>query len=62
MGPCGGRRCGEAAAMLVAERTGLPRAAIPPATARPPLRPVPIAALAGDFTYEELPIPQPAPL
>ena len=62
MGPCGGRMCGEAAAMLVAERTGLPRAAIPPATARPPLRPVPIAALAGDFTYEELPIPQPAPL
>ncbi len=62
MGPCGGRMCGEAAAMLMAERTGRPRAAIPPATARPPLRPVPIAALAGDFTYEELPIPQPAPL
>jgi NADPH-dependent 2,4-dienoyl-CoA reductase/sulfur reductase-like enzyme/bacterioferritin-associated ferredoxin len=62
MGPCGGRICGEAAAMLMAERTGRPRAAIPPATARPPLRPVPIAALAGDFAYEELPIPQPAPL
>lgn len=62
MGPCGGRMCGEAAAMLMAERTGRPRAAIPPATARPPLRPVPIAALAGDFAYEELPIPQPAPL
>ena len=62
MGPCGGRLCGEAAAMLIAARTGRPRAAVPPATARPPLRPVPIAALAGDFAYEELPIPQPAPL
>ncbi|MEO3471790.1 NAD(P)/FAD-dependent oxidoreductase [Roseomonas sp. CAU 1739] len=62
MGPCGGRLCGEAAAMLLAHDTRQDRAAIGPATARPPLRPVPLAALAGAFRYEDLPIPEPAPL
>jgi len=35
---------------------------VPPPTARPPLRPTPVAALAGDFEYDDLPIPKPAPL
>ncbi|MBS0562487.1 MAG: (2Fe-2S)-binding protein, partial [Proteobacteria bacterium] len=62
MGPCGGRVCGEPAALLLAAATGRPRAAIAEATARPPLRPMPIAALAGACDYDDLPIPAPAPL
>jgi thioredoxin reductase/bacterioferritin-associated ferredoxin len=62
MGPCGGRICGEATAMLLAEATGADRQDIGQASARPPLRPVPIAAIAGDFNYDDLPIPAPAPL
>jgi hypothetical protein len=62
MGPCGGRVCGEAAAMLIAAATGWDRAAIGQASARPPLRPVPMTAIAGDFDYDDLPIPAPAPL
>ncbi|WP_431285121.1 FAD-dependent oxidoreductase [Humitalea sp. 24SJ18S-53] len=62
MGPCGGRYCAEAAAMLIAARTGRSREAIGPGTGRPPLRPVPIDLLAGDFDYDSLPIPAPAPL
>jgi len=62
MGPCGGRVCGEAASMLIAAATGWDRATIGQASARPPLRPVPLAAIAGDFDYDDLPIPAPAPL
>ncbi|WP_199084884.1 NAD(P)/FAD-dependent oxidoreductase [Bosea sp. ASV33] len=62
MGPCGGRVCGEAAAMLIEAATGLSREAIGQPSARPPLRPVPLAAIAGDFAYDDLPIPAPAPL
>ncbi len=62
MGPCGGRVCADAAATLIAAGTGRPRATIAEPTARPPLRPVPFAALAGDFQYDDLPIPAPAPL
>jgi thioredoxin reductase/bacterioferritin-associated ferredoxin len=62
MGPCGGRVCAEPAALLLARATDRDRAAIAPATARPPLRPVPLGALAGGFRYEDLPIPEPAPL
>jgi bacterioferritin-associated ferredoxin len=62
MGPCGGRSCAEAAAMLIAARTGRSREAIGQGTGRPPLRPVPIGLLAGAFDYDSLPIPAPAPL
>jgi hypothetical protein len=41
---------------------GLPEGEITPPTPRPPLRPVPVNALAGDFEYADLPIPKPAPL
>lgn len=61
MGPCGGRICGEAAARLIALRTGSSRAAIGQPTARPPLRPVDLDTLAGAFDYDALPIPAPAP-
>lgn len=62
MGPCGGRSCAEAVAMLIAARTGRSREAIGQGTGRPPLRPVPIGLLAGAFDYDSLPIPAPAPL
>jgi NAD(P)H-nitrite reductase large subunit len=62
MGPCGGRSCEDAAAVLIAARTGHSRERIGMGTARPPLRPVPLDALLGDFDYEQLPIPAPAPL
>ena len=62
MGPCGGKYCQSAIAQLVAKTQGRPSADVPPPTPRPPLRPVPTAALAGDFDYDDLPIPKPAPL
>lgn len=62
MGPCGGRVCGEAAAMLIEAATGRSREAIGQPSARPPLRPVPLAAITGEFDYDDLPIPAPAPL
>lgn len=62
MGPCGGRVCGEAAAMLIGAATGWDRQTIGQPSARPPLRPVPLAAITGAFDYDDLPIPAPAPL
>lgn len=61
MGPCQGRVCGEAAAELVAQRAGS-REAAGFATGRLPLRPVPMAALLGEFDYADIPVPAPAPL
>ena len=62
MGPCGGRLCEDAAARFIALRTGTTRADIGMATGRPPLRPVALDSLAGDFDYDALPIAQPSPL
>ena len=62
MGPCGGRMCEDAVARLIAARTSRTREAIGMATGRPPLRPVSLDAIAGDFDYEALPMPAPAPL
>jgi thioredoxin reductase/bacterioferritin-associated ferredoxin len=61
MGPCQGRMCGEAAACLMAESAG-GRAEAGMWTARVPIRPLPLSALVGDFDYEDIPIPGPAPL
>lgn len=58
MGPCGGRYCQVVAGRLL-KAMGHDA---PPATARPPLRPVPIGAMAEGFEYDDLPIPKPAPL
>ncbi|MEM9221173.1 MAG: NAD(P)/FAD-dependent oxidoreductase [Pseudomonadota bacterium] len=62
MGPCQGRVCGEVAATLIAQRLGLKRPLVGLFTPRPPLRPVTLDDLVGDFTYNDIPIPAPAPL
>jgi len=62
MGPCGGRLCDDAAAALLAWRTGRTREAVGQPTGRSPLRPVEIDAICGDFDYDALPMPAPAPL
>lgn len=62
MGPCGGKFCVSAIAQVIAARTGTPIADIPPPTPRAPLMPVGLGAVAGEFEYEDLPIPKPAPL
>lgn len=61
MGPCQGRMCGDVAAELLALRVGA-RQAVGYWTARPPLRPVALADMSGPFTYDDIPIPEPAPL
>lgn len=61
MGPCGGRYCLGPAARLFEAARGLPPGSLRPPTPRPPLRPVPISALAASFAYEDLPMPKPAP-
>ena len=71
MGPCQGRSCGEAAAELLALRL-VADGAVPDVdagrrragqwTGRTPLRPVPLSALAGEFSYDDIPVPEAAPL
>ena len=69
MGPCQGRSCGEAAAELLALRlvadgavadvdAGRRRAG--QWTGRTPLRPIPLSSLVGEFTYDDIPVPEPA--
>jgi len=71
MGPCQGRICGETAAELLAlwlVTTGtVPdidagRRRAGQWTGRVPLRPIPLSALVGDFSYADIPVPEPAPL
>ncbi|MEJ8562118.1 NAD(P)/FAD-dependent oxidoreductase [Yoonia sp. GPGPB17] len=62
MGPCGGQFCQTAIARLIAQLDDGAEADVPLPIARPPLRPVPMAEIAGDFNYGDLPIPKPAPL
>ncbi|MEO0384766.1 MAG: NAD(P)/FAD-dependent oxidoreductase [Pseudomonadota bacterium] len=62
MGPCQGRMCGEVAASLLAQHLGVERHAVGSFTARPPLRPVAMGELTGSFSYDDIPIPEPAPL
>jgi len=47
MGSCQGRMCGPAVQEIVARAKGIPPAEIAPLTPRPPIRPVPMTALAG---------------
>lgn len=61
MGPCQGRLCGEAVAALLADHVG-GREQVGFWTGRAPIRPVPVADLVGDATYEDIPIPKAAPL
>lgn len=62
MGPCGGRYCSDVVALINQTITGKTRQQIGLATQRPPLRPLPISAIAQNFDYDDLPIPAPAPL
>jgi len=62
MGPCGGKYCQTVIAALIAAQTGKTIADIQPPTPRPPLRPVPLGQAVGQFDYDDLPIPKPAPL
>ncbi len=62
MGPCGGRYCTETVTELACRITGKTPGEFGIPTARPPLRPVPIGCLSGEFDYDDLPIPPPAPL
>ncbi len=62
MGSCGGRFCADTAAMVTCRARGIDRADVGLATARPPLRPVQIGGITGDFDYDDLPIPAPSPL
>ncbi len=61
MGPCQGRMCGEATAELLGLRVD-GREPAGRFTARLPLRPVPLAALLGEFDYADIPLPAPAPI
>ena len=61
MGPCGGRSCAASAGALL-ECAGISPREIGQTTARPPLRPLPLAALTGEFDYADIPLPEPAPV
>ncbi len=62
MGPCQGRSCADTVQELMAARLGAAREAIGQWTGRPPLRPVPLGEVIGAFSYDDIPIPTPAPL
>ncbi|MBN3830345.1 NAD(P)/FAD-dependent oxidoreductase [Burkholderia sp. Ac-20344] len=63
MGPCQGRTCGDIAGELLACHMAVgTREAAGCFTARTPFRPVSVGALTGTFCYDDIPIPQAAPL
>ena len=61
MGPCQGRTCSEAIEAILASKVGS-RELAGQWTGRTPLRPVPIEQIIGKYTYEDIPIPENAPL
>ena len=61
MGPCQGRTCSEAIEAILASKVGS-RELAGQWTGRSPLRPVPIEQIIGKYTYEDIPIPENAPL
>jgi thioredoxin reductase/bacterioferritin-associated ferredoxin len=62
MGPCQGRYCADTVQELMAQELRVPREAVGYWTGRPPLRPVSLGDLIGTFNYDDIPIPEPAPL
>jgi pyruvate/2-oxoglutarate dehydrogenase complex dihydrolipoamide dehydrogenase (E3) component len=62
MGPCQGRSCADTVQELMAARLNVTREVIGQWTGRPPLRPVPLGEVIGAFSYDDIPIPEPAPL
>ena len=62
MGPCGGRFCSEAQALIIEKIKGQTRKEIGLPTARPPLRPMPMNEITETLNYDDLPIPGVSPL
>ena len=56
MGLCQGRMCGRQIAAEIARTAGGPIGAVDPASVRPPVKPVPIAALAAEMPERRRPI------
>lgn len=61
MGPCQGRMCSEAVAEIVAQKLNCSRSDVGRWTVRSPLRPIPLRDLIGDYSYDDIPKPAPAP-
>ncbi|WP_372921449.1 FAD-dependent oxidoreductase [Roseovarius sp.] len=61
MGPCQGRMCSLTAAVLLRAR-GVGSETDMRLTPRAPVRPVEMNQLTGDFDYDDIPVPKPAPL
>jgi bacterioferritin-associated ferredoxin len=57
MGPCQGRSCADAAAAIMAADAGVPPDQVGQWTARTPLRPLPLEAALGAFSYADIPRP-----
>lgn len=51
-GPCQGRTCGPILARMIAQETGRSLADVGLFRVRPPVKPVPVFALAGDYSHE----------
>lgn len=61
MGPCQGRTCSEITSALIANGLG-GREKVGCWTPRPPLLAMAMDEFVGDFAYEDIPIPEAAPL
>lgn len=62
MGPCGGRFCSDAQAMINSNITNKSRDTLGLPTSRPPLRPMPMNEITQTLNYDDLPIPGVSPL
>ena len=61
MGPCQGRTCSDAIEAILASKLGN-RELAGQWTGRTPLRPMPIDEIIGEYSYDDIPIPEAAPL
>ena len=61
MGPCQGRTCSDAIEAILASKLGC-RELAGQWTGRTPLRPIPIEKIIGEYSYDDIPIPEAAPL
>lgn len=61
MGPCQGRICGEAVAEILAETARIDRRDAGRWTTRPPLRPLTVGTLVGQFDHGDIDWPPPTP-
>ena len=61
MGPCQGRTCSDAIEAILASKLGC-RELAGQWTGRTPLRPMPIDEIIGEYSYDDIPIPEAAPL